>query len=83
VLSPSTVRHDRVRKMQIYARAGVQHLWLLDPLAHTLEVYRLEPPRWVVASTHSGSALVRAEPFESLELESARWWRGVGVADGD
>jgi len=32
----------------------VQHLWLVDPLARTFEVYRLETPRWIVASTHAG-----------------------------
>src|SRR2546426_9535042 len=48
VVSPSTGRLDRVRKMAIYAREQVSHLWLVDPLPHTLEVYRLEGQRWVV-----------------------------------
>ena len=65
---------DRVRKMRIYARESVGHLWLVEPLAKTLEVYRLENGRWVVASTHAGSERVRAEPFGAVELEIARWW---------
>src|SRR5690606_4669509 len=36
VLSPSTTQLDRVRKMPIYARNGVSHVWLLDPSAKTL-----------------------------------------------
>jgi hypothetical protein len=60
--------------MRIYARESVGHLWLVEPLARTLEVYRLENGRWVVANTHSGSELVRAEPFEAVELELTRWW---------
>lgn len=37
VLSPSTARLDRVLKSRLYAREGVVHLWLVDPLARTLE----------------------------------------------
>jgi Uma2 family endonuclease len=74
VVSPSTGHLDRVRKMRIYAREQVGHLWLVDPLLRTLEVYRLEGQRWIVASTHGGTEGVRAEPFEALELDMARWW---------
>jgi Uma2 family endonuclease len=74
VVSPATAGADRVRKMRIYARESVGHLWLVEPLAKTLEVYRLENGRWIVAATHGGSERVRAEPFEAVELEIARWW---------
>jgi Uma2 family endonuclease len=74
VVSPTTAGADRVRKMRIYARESVGHLWLVEPLVRTLEVYRLENGRWVVASTHGGSERVRAEPFEAVELELTRWW---------
>jgi Uma2 family endonuclease len=74
VVSPSTGRLDRVRKMPIYAREQVDNLWLVDPLLRTLEVYRLEGQRWVVASTHGGTDSVRAEPFAAVELDMSRWW---------
>ena len=48
ILFPSTARDDRVVKMPIYARAGVGHIWLLDPELRTLEVYALESERWVL-----------------------------------
>src|SRR5262245_9335395 len=47
VNSPSTGRIDRSRKMGVYAREGIRHLWFVDPLARTLEVYRLEDRRWI------------------------------------
>ncbi len=31
VLSPSTAAMDRADKLPIYARAGVEHAWLVDP----------------------------------------------------
>jgi len=74
VVSPTTARLDRVRKMPIYAREQVSHLWLVDPILRTLEVYRLERQRWVVVSTHGGAEGVRAEPFEAIELDMSRWW---------
>jgi Uma2 family endonuclease len=74
VVSPSTGRLDRVRKMPIYAREQIRYLWLVDPLLRTLEVYRLEEQRWVVASTHGGTEAVRAEPFAAVELDMSRWW---------
>jgi Uma2 family endonuclease len=74
VISPSTARIDRARKMRIYAREGVGHLWIVDPLARTLEIYRLEKGSWLLVVTHEGSAPVRAEPFEAIEIDVARWW---------
>jgi Uma2 family endonuclease len=74
VVSPSTGRVDRVRKMPVYAREQVGHIWLVDPLHRTLEVYRLEGLRWVVVSTHGDTEIVRAEPFAAIELDMSRWW---------
>lgn len=74
VVSPRTGAIDRSRKMRIYAREGARHLWMVDPLARTLEVYPLEDGRWVVASTPAGDERARAEPFDAVELEIGRWW---------
>jgi hypothetical protein len=60
--------------MRVYARERVGHLWIVDPILRTLEVYRLENGRWV-ASTHGGTEQVRAEPFDAVALEMRRWWR--------
>jgi Uma2 family endonuclease len=75
VVSPSTGRLDRARKMPIYARERVGHFWIVDPIVRTFEVYRWVDGRWVVASTHGGAERVHAEPFEVVELRLGRWWR--------
>src|SRR5262245_3834972 len=54
VLSPSTETIDRRKKLPIYAREGVGHVWLLDPLQRTLEVLRLESRRWSLVANHEG-----------------------------
>jgi Uma2 family endonuclease len=74
VISPSTGRVDRSRKMRIYAREGVRHLWLVDPAPRTLEVYRLVEASWLVVAVHAGDETLRIEPFEAVELELRWWW---------
>ena len=74
VLSPSTASLDRGKKLDIYAREGVGHAWLVDPIARTLEVLRLERTRWTILATHVGDEVVRAEPFADVELELASLW---------
>jgi Uma2 family endonuclease len=76
VLSPGTARHDRIRKLPVYAREGVGHAWLVDPEAHVLEVYRLENELWVVAAVYGGDGIVRPEPFAAAEFDLSEWWSG-------
>ena len=71
-LSPGTARTDRTEKMPLYARHGVGHLWLLDPVLQTLEVYRLESGRWI--GNYGGDAKIRAEPFDAVELDLTLVW---------
>ena len=63
VISPSTESIDRGRKLRIYAREGVSHLWLLNPVAKTLEVYRLADGNWILVKTLVGDEVVLAEAF--------------------
>jgi len=74
VLSPRTARTDRVKKMRIYRREGVTHVWLVDPTEQTLEVYGLESGRYVQLDVHEGDEKVRAAPFEVFELHLALLW---------
>jgi Uma2 family endonuclease len=74
VVSASTAAFDRSDKLPIYAREGVRHAWLVDPIAKTLEVLRLEGPHWLLVATWSGDREVRAEPFEAIGLELGVLW---------
>lgn len=75
VLSPSTARLDRTRKLAAYARHRVAHLWLVDGLAQTLEVLRLDGDTYRIALTAGGADRVRAEPFDAIELDLAVLWQ--------
>ena len=74
VLSPSTAALDRGRKLEVYHQEGVSHAWLVDPRAHTLEVYRRGKKGWRLSARHGGEEVIRAEPFDAEPLELGLLW---------
>lgn len=82
VQSPSTAALDRGKKLSVYAREGVKHAWMVDPIAETLEVLRHEGGHWTIVSTYVGTDVVRAEPFETLGLELTLLWDDPDRAPG-
>ena len=74
VLSPSTERIDRSRKLGTYAGAKVAHAWLVNPVERTLEVLRLRDGAWTIIGVLTGLAAVRAEPFDAVDLELGALW---------
>lgn len=80
VLSKSTESMDRGEKLSLYAAHAVRHVWLVDPLAKTLEVRTLGAGgRWREVQVHQGDVRVRAVPFEAIELDLAALWGPPGV----
>ena len=74
VLSPSTARFDRVKKLGVYARAGVVNAWIVDAIGRTLEVLRRDGAQWMLVATHGGDDRVRAEPFDAVEIGLGALW---------
>jgi len=74
VLSPCTVRVDRVVKMPIYAEQGVGWLWLVDPDQRTLEVFSLHEGHWLMKNAWQESDAVSAPPFDALRFSLADLW---------
>ena len=74
ILSPSTVRVDRIKKMAIYAEHGVPYLWLIDPVAKTFEVFKLESGGWLLRSVFGEYDKVRVEPFADIEIDLKNLW---------
>ena len=65
---------DRDKKLWVYAAAGVTHVWLVDPLAQSLEVLRRAARAWTPVATHVGHDVANAEPFEALGVHLAPLW---------
>jgi len=74
LLSRSTASLDRKDRLEVYAREGVSHVWLMNPEARSLEVLRLEGRRYVTEGVHGGMARVRVAPFEALEMPLVALW---------
>lgn len=74
VVSPSTENLDRVRKKRIYASAAIDFMWIVNPIIRTIEILRREGSFWTEIDTFEGEQLVRAVPFDSIEIDLARLW---------
>lgn len=42
ILSPSSLRNDRLVKLRLYQRAGVKEYWIVDPENKTVQVFLLD-----------------------------------------
>lgn len=74
ILSPGTERHDRFRKMDRYARAGVGWVWLVDPVAHAVEVYALDGATCRFLGGVLAEDTARLAPFDAVEFDLREWW---------
>ncbi len=74
VLSPSTAGFDRVKKMPLYLREGVGHVWLVDPGTRTVEVFRRAESHWLLVGSFASDPRARLEPFEAFEFNLQRLW---------
>lgn len=68
ILSPSTQRDDRHSKLPLYARAGVTHVWLVDPDAQLVEVFETVGGRPTRVGSAAGDEVACLPPFDDLPL---------------
>ncbi len=68
ILSPSTSRNDRGRKMRLLARHHVTEYWLVDSDALSIEIYRLAGEEFVLASTARSAQPIRSALLPELRL---------------
>jgi Uma2 family endonuclease len=68
VLSPSTADRDRVAKARQYAKFGVAEMWIVDPAAHTVEVFRNSPAGFRRDSVSGATDLLRSPALPGLEI---------------
>jgi len=68
ILSPSTSRNDRGRKLRLLARHRVKEYWLVDPDGAAVEVYQLSGVRLVLAGTARGGEPIKSALLAELDL---------------
>jgi len=74
VLSPRSTVFDRGPKAEVYARAGVEFLWFVEPLANLIEAYQLRDGVWSRLGAWAGDVSARIPPFDAVELELGPLW---------
>lgn len=72
VVSPSTERRDRGRKMDLLARSGVPEYWIVDPVANVLEIYQLQAQRYFLAAVCAENDHVESPTLAGLSFAARR-----------
>lgn len=78
VLSPGTVRRDRLEKLALYAESGVREYWIVDPEERQIEFLIHQGGRFVVALPADDE--YHSEVLPEVTLDLAELWRRVGGA---
>lgn len=74
VLSPSSERTDRGRKLDLYTRHGIGYYWVVDPVGRTIDAYVLEAGAYRVAARLVGEQPAALPPFGDLLIDPASLW---------
>ncbi len=69
ILSPSSVGHDRITKMRLYARFGVKEYWIVTPYPHLAEVFSLDGDSYRVAGVYGKKDTLASPRFDGLTVE--------------
>ena len=74
VLSASTRKLDLHGKRPVYAREGIAHLWLVDPVDRVLEAFELYDGQWVLIATVADDDPVSIRPFDAITFGLDNLW---------
>ncbi len=72
IASPKTAKMDRGIKREIYARTGVQELWLVDPDLNRFQVYHLRKDAENPVATYGADDAFESPLFPGLKLHMAQ-----------
>jgi len=70
ILSPTTARHDRLLKFNLYLKAGVREYWIIDPESKTAQIFELKDGRYI-ASVYDEVSCVPVKTLPGLEINMA------------
>jgi len=74
IVSPSTARIDRGAKLQLYAKHGIAHYWIVDPEARSIEAYVLTGGVFRLAARLAGADRGSLPPFPDLTIAATLLW---------
>ena len=71
IISPSSLRHDRYDKRELYARFGVKEFWLADVANRSIEVLSLKSGAYQLFSCATDTGKIRSEVLPGFEVDLA------------
>jgi Uma2 family endonuclease len=74
IISPSKPSLDRKVKFERYAANSVQHYWMIDPIAETMECYRLVEAQYVLHALGTGDEKLDVPAFPGLRIDLSLLW---------
>ena len=74
VVSHSTAQVDRGAKLQLYARLGIPHYWIVDPEQRGIDAYAAAEGVFRIVARLSGDDRGSLPPFSSLPIAAATLW---------
>ena len=78
ILSPSTQRHDRLTKYNLYERAGVTEYWIVSPEERTVQVSLLSGGRYRMAELYTSQDIAKVHVLEGCFVELAKVFPQTG-----
>ena len=72
ILSPSTQRHDRLVKLDLYQRAGVREYWIVDPDSRTVQVFLLDCGSVLPHEVYGQDAVAKVNVLDGCFIELAK-----------
>ena len=70
IVSPSTSSHDYIRKLNLYAKAGVKEYWIIDPRTEKVFVYHLNQAD-VNADSYTFQDKIKVNIYDDLWIDFA------------
>ena len=74
ILSPNNKGRDRIRKLQIYQKAGVRHYWIIDPDEQSLECFSLKGQTYALIASGLEEATLAHPDFPDLTIKLKNLW---------
>lgn len=72
ILSPSTQRHDKFTKFNLYQRAGVREYWIIDPRDKSVQVFVLEDGRYTAKDFGTPGDKLKVNVLEDCTIDLSK-----------
>lgn len=77
ILSPSTMRNDRLLKFNLYQKAGVKEYWIVDPETKVVLVMTLEEGQYHAPLIYTAQDFVPVGVLEDCKIDLSRVFADV------